>query len=240
MLAFLFAALGAAQQPALRTVHLVNLGSPQGLQEASIILRTVCHTDGISVDEASASISFTDTPEAAALAEWTLAAIDTGGPDHQEYRVPGAADDVVKVVYMTSARYPVDFQEMITQLRQVLDVTKVFNAFERRAIVFRGNSALVAACTWLIARLDRPFDPGAAAASYEFPGTGGGNVKVYYLHNLTAPKPTQALLTALRNDANVRHVFLSWSPRAIALRGTGEQIAQADQIVARLDAPAAP
>jgi type II secretory pathway component GspD/PulD (secretin) len=235
LLALTFTVLAQAQQPATRSVHL-DAASPK---EAAAVLRVVCDTRNVSVDETASSVSFTDTPDAVALAEWSLKAIDTTEPAAQEYRVPGVADERIEVIYLANTKQA-GTQEMLTQLRTVAGLAKVFNFYGRHAVVLRGDSALLAASTWLIAQLDKPFDANAMAVSFAIPGAlDGDNLRVYYLHNISASKPTQELLTTLRVDAKTQHAFVSTAPRAVAVRSTADQVAQADQIVARLDARAA-
>ncbi len=237
-IAILFATLGYAQ-PVTRTVHLVNTSDPRALQEAATVLRTVCDINDLSVDTQNSSITVTAQPATVALAVWTLTAVDTSTPmTPQQYSVPGRADDIVKVMYLTNTAQGQGMQELLTQLRTVLDVAKVFNA--PSALVFRGNASMIAASTWLIGQLDQPFRPNATTASYEMQGIPDGDqVRVYYLHNIASPKPTQELLTAIRTQIHVVHTFVSTAPRAIAVRATSDQIVAADALVAKLDVPPA-
>jgi hypothetical protein len=241
VLAIALAALASAQQPVTRTVHLVNIGNSQGLQEAATVLRTVCDLRTVSVDTSTSSISFTDTPDTVALAEWTLTAIDAAGPmAAQQYNAPNGADDITKVVYLTNTNSAQGIQELLTQLRTVVDLAKVFNVTAPRAIAFRGSASTIAASSWLIAQLDKPFQPNAQPVSYEMAGAvGGDQVRVYYLHNIASPKPTQELLTAIRMQTKAGHAFVSTGPRAIAVRATSDQITAANAIVAQHDIPGA-
>jgi type II secretory pathway component GspD/PulD (secretin) len=234
-LAIVSAGLVYGQAPVTHTIRLVNAGTPQVLQEAATVLRTVCDVANLSVDTSTSSITVTGQPDLVALSEWTLTAIDAAGPmAPQQYTVPGGKDDAVKVVYLANTNSQQGVQELLTQLRTVVDLAKVFNG--PRALVFRGTSTQIAASSWLIAQLDRPFTPGAMPVSYPF---GSEQVRVYYLHNIASPKPTQELLTAIRMQLKVQHVFVSSAPRAIAIRGSADQLTAADALVAKLDIPTA-
>ena len=235
-LAIVSAGLVYGQAQITRTVRLANIGSPQGIQEALTVLRTVANIRSVvSGDNANSSITFTGTPTEVALGGWIIASIDVGGPmAPQQYVVPGAKDDVVKVAYLTNTNMQQGIQELLTQLRMVLSLAKVFDVTRPQAVVFRGTSDQIAATTWLIAQLDRPFDPNAATATYPI---GADQVKVFYLHNISGPKPTQELLNAIRMQAKVQHVFVNHAPRAIAMLGTTDRIAEADALVAMHDVP---
>src|ERR1035438_9014443 len=95
VLALVCAGVACGQTPVTRTVRLANIGNPQGLEVAATVLRIVCDMKTVAIDAPTSSITFTDTPDTVALAEWTLTAIDVAGPmAAQEYRVPGPKDDV--------------------------------------------------------------------------------------------------------------------------------------------------
>jgi type II secretory pathway component GspD/PulD (secretin) len=238
-LAIVSAGLVYGQAPVTQTVRLANIGTPQGLQEAATVLRTVCDIRDVSVDRPTSSITVTGQPNVVALAEWTLTAIDAPGPmASQQYTVPGGQDYMVKVMYLKNTDSAQGIQELLTQLRTVLDLAKVFNVTTPHALVFRGNSTMIAVSSWLISQLDQPFRPDATTASYEMQGVPGGDqVRVYYLHNIASPKPTQELLTAIRRQTG--HVFVSTAPRAIAIRATSDRIVATDALVSKLDVPPA-
>ncbi len=141
-LAIVSAGLVYGQASVTRTVHLVNIGTPRGLQEAATVLRTVCDVSKLSIDTPASTITVTGTPDLTALAEWALTAIDAPGPmAAQQYSVPGGKDDIVKVVYLVNTMQA-GAQELLTQLRMVLDLPKVFNVTGPRALAFRGDCRL--------------------------------------------------------------------------------------------------
>jgi type II secretory pathway component GspD/PulD (secretin) len=236
-LALLTAGLVYGQAPVTHTARLSNIGSPQGIQEALTVLRTVADMRAVSADTANSAISYTGTANEVALADWIVSAIDVAGPmAPQQYSVPGAGDDIVKVIYLRNTKTPQGVQELLTQMRTVISVAKIFNVTHSGTFVMRGNSALIASGTWLMAQLDKPFDPAAAPATYAM---GSNQVKVYYLHNITSPQSTQELLTAIRLQARVNHAFVSNGIHAIALLGDSDQIATANALVAQRDIPTA-
>jgi hypothetical protein len=145
-------------------------------------------------------------------------------------------DDTVRVVYLSNTDALQGIQEMLTQLRTVVNVMKVYNASGPRAIVFRGNSATIATGDWLIAQLDKPIEKSTPPANYVMSGAADGEfVRVYYLHNIDQRSSMQQLLAAVRLETKITHAFTSQTRAAMAIRGTNEQIAATDALVAKYD-----
>lgn len=56
-------------------------------------------------------------------------------------------------------------------------------------------------------------------------------IRVFYLPPATSVQDLQQIATKIRTAANIRKVFTYNQPRALALRGTIDQISQAEQIL---------
>ena len=65
------------------------------------------------------------------------------------------ADQVVKVFYLSNVTAPQEMQEMLTVLRTVVDVQKVFNYTAQNALVVRAEADTMALVEKLIADLDK-------------------------------------------------------------------------------------
>ncbi len=66
------------------------------------------------------------------------------------------ADQVVKVFYLSNVTTPQEMQEILTVLRTVVDVQKVFNFTSQNALVVRAEADTMALVEKLIADLDKP------------------------------------------------------------------------------------
>ena len=66
------------------------------------------------------------------------------------------AEQVVKVFYMSNITTPQEMQEMLTVLRTVVDVQKVFNYTAQNALIVRAEADTMALVEKLIADLDKP------------------------------------------------------------------------------------
>jgi hypothetical protein len=111
-------------------------------------------------------------------------------------------------------------------------------------MVARGTAEAIMLVHWLLQQLDKPAigQPGApsvpSSTAYEYQTTYDADniVRVFYLHSPTV-RDFQGVATQVRTKANLRRVFTYNAPRAMAVRGTVDQIAMAERIVKELDTP---
>ena len=95
----------------------------------------------------------------------------------------------------------------------------------------------------MVQQLDKPAvgQAGVVAtqhsSTYEFDTSydSANIVKVFYLPQTPTIQDFQQFATRLRTITNIRRVFTYNAPRAMALRGTVDQIAMAERIVKELD-----
>ncbi len=73
-----------------------------------------------------------------------------------EYHFPGGGDDIVRVFYIKHANTPQELQEIVTLVRSVADVRRLFTYNELRAFAARGTADQIALVAWLVEQLDQP------------------------------------------------------------------------------------
>jgi hypothetical protein len=114
-------------------------------------------------------------------------------------------------------------QEILSTLRIVGEIQKIFNYTNQRALVLRGNDSDIARAEWLIQDLDQ--QPGQQAAGTHVFNTPTGDdvTRIFYVANAT-PQGLQTAVTAIRTEANVRRVFSTTAPSAVVVRGTSDQV----------------
>jgi hypothetical protein len=163
-----------------------------------------------------------------------------------EYRAPMNDDphgEVVIRALSTGAASDGDLQEIAVAMRTTADIRRVFTYQRTKTIVMRGTAEEVALGEWLVQQLDKSATGGAEARGsqsssmyrYDTPYESANMVKVVFVPQFTAIKNFQEFATQVRIAANMRRVFTYNAPRAIALRGTIDQIAIADRMVRELD-----
>jgi hypothetical protein len=75
-------------------------------------------------------------------------------PEPHEYKLAG--DDVARVFELRYAQTPQQVQEIVTILRSVGDIRRLFVRNEQRAVALRGTAEQVALAAWLVSELDKP------------------------------------------------------------------------------------
>ena len=230
-------------QDTQRVYLLTKSTAPGGVQEIATVLRTVADVKTMSVDSPSLAITLTAPSAVVAMTDWLVPMLDRyplaspGGDKPAQFTAPDGQDDVIEVYQLANIRTPQSTQAILTALREVAQMRKIFGVYAPRLVVFRGTSGAVAQADWLTQQLD--IAPGAHPAgkpAYSPPT--GDAMQVFYMVNLLAYKDLIDTVTAVRKSAGIRYAFYSSSaPQSISVRGTPSQLAAAAQIIAARDIP---
>ena len=133
---------------------------------------------------------------------------------------------------------------MATAIRTIADIRRVFTYNEPRIFVTRGTAEQNVLAKWLVQQMDQPAvgQPGAMTGQsspvYEYQNSddAANIVRIFYLRSPTV-QDFQQNATDIRVKTGIRRVFTYNAPRAMAVRGTVDQVAMADRMVKDLDAP---
>jgi hypothetical protein len=235
--------LTAYGQDTQRVYLLTKTTAPGGVQEIAWVLRTVAGVKTLTVDSSSLAITLTAPSAVVAMTDWLVPTLDRypldspGGDKPAQFTVPGGQDDMIEVYQLANIRTPQSTQEILTALREVGQMRKIFGVYAPRLVAFRGTSSAVAMADWLTRQLD--IAPGTRPAGKpEYNPPAGDAMQVFYLANLLAGKDLVDIVTAVRKSAGIRYAFYSSSaPQSISVRGTPSQIAAVAQIIAAKDIP---
>lgn len=219
-----------------------NKPGPQGLQEIATILRTVGGLQKLSVDPAASTVSIDGTSEELAMAGWMIHQADQkkDSPGDQ-FLVPGKSDDVIRVFFLANSTTPQSAQELLTVLRTVADVQKVFLYSATTALYMRGPAAQVALAAYLINSIDVQPDRAATSPEFQYTEPVRGThevVRVFHLANVKTTRGVQEILTVLRTVLDIQKVFNATAPMDLAIRGTASDLAASEWILKSLDIPA--
>ena len=233
--------LAAYGQDPQRVYLLTKTTAPGGVQEIATVLRTVADVKTLTIDSSSLTITVSAPSAVVAITDWLVPMLDRypldspDGDKPAQFTVPDGQDDVIEVYQLANIRTPQSTQEILTALREVAQIRKIFGVYASRLVVFRGTSGRVAQADWLTRQLD--IAPGAHPAGRpEYNAPAGDAMQVFYMVNLLAYKDLIDTVTAVRKSAGVRYAFYSSSaPQCISVRGTPSQIAAAAQIIAARD-----
>ncbi len=149
------------------------------------------------------------------------------------------AQTIDRVFNLAHIKGEQDINEVATLLRTISDAPGMSTNAARRTISITGTTDQIALVEWLMKRLDQPLSMQQNADSNEYKMSNAGDNIVWLRYvpaTLTVPQ-FQEIATAVRTVAIIRRVFTYNDPRAIAFRGTPDQIALAKWVVAELDKP---
>jgi len=228
----------------IRVFHVANLPkTPQVIQELLTTLRTVANDQKAYTYTALQDLIVRGPAAQIALSAYLINALDvapgsvTTAPEFQDQPV-GAPSQVTRVFYLTTTKAPQQIQEILTVLRTVVDVQKIFNSTANNALAIRASAGDMATAAWIIQSLDilPAAKPAPSAGPREFimpvPPNGIGNsVRVFYLAHINTPKGIQETLTMLRTKLSIQKVFNYSTLPALVVRGTADQITKAEQMI---------
>ena len=178
-----------------------------------------------------------------AFAAWLVPRLDLpagtprqSGPQRftVDWADPRRGDTLASVVFMTQPQTPQELQEVVNSVRTITDMSKVYAYLASRTICFRGNPGQVALAEWLVGALDRP--AGAQTAPAEFTATGvypldSTAVRVLYFPPAATLQFLIDTTASLRASTQMMKLFPCYGPRAVTLRGTANQAAQAETLI---------
>jgi len=235
LLAFTSLAFGQDRD---RVFYLTHTPTIQQFQEVATVIRTMTDIREATFNNEQKSVTVHAAAGQIAIAEWLFNELDNPAVQPSilhEYRVPGATDDVVRLFYLTQTPTVQDFQEAATLVRTIAGFTRAFTYNEPRAFVVRGTAAQIGLAEWLAKQLDPAANP--SSSEYRMPGTNDDVVRVLHLPSTPSVPDFQKAATAIREATKIQKVFTYNAPRAMALRGTADQIATAQRLAKQLDKP---
>jgi hypothetical protein len=242
----LFASFAAAQpaEGVERALRFSHTKSSPGFQEIATVIRSITDMRLVTVDSGAPMVAVRGTPEQIALAEWLFRELDKPAPTPlrhtatPEYRLPSGTENVVRLFYVAHAATPHSLQEMATLVRSIADIRRVFTNNAASAIVMRGTADQIALAGWLLDELDKAPDAErryqhSAAYEYREPGSAADSVRVFYLKPEVTVQNLQEAAVMVRTTTQVRRLFTYNATRAITLRGTADQVAMAERLIAQ-------
>jgi type II secretory pathway component GspD/PulD (secretin) len=246
----LIASLAAQTATETKTFDFANKPSATGLKDVTTILRVVGRLVDVSADTATSAVKVTGTPDELAMSAWIIRNLDQPSPSPDPYLVAGKSDDGIRMFHLSraAAESPQAVQEMITVIRTVGDIQKVFVYTDHSDLVVRGTATELGLVQFLIGSLDQTKDPQRTAIAmtpeyhyswaYASKASGTDTVRVYYLAHSSQPQQIQEILTNLRTVLDVQKVFNFTPLQALVLRGSPETVTASEWMIRSLDLPA--
>jgi hypothetical protein len=226
-------------------MHLYFLTGPQkpaDLQEIVNSARSVADIQRFYPYVALRAIAARAKPDQVALADWLIGVLDgpakPGTQVSRTYDGPGThGTETTQVYFLANTQTPQAIQELVNSTRSISDVQRLFPYNATRALTLRASAEQVALADWLLQQLDRPAVQAKADSDlheYQVPATvyrGTGVARVFYLGGEWEAKALQELTVAVRTETRISRAFPIFQVNALAVLGTGDQIARAEQII---------
>jgi hypothetical protein len=225
----------------VRVYYLANTPTIQGFQEIATLVRTLAEIRMVFTYNAPRALAIRGTADQVAAASWMVQELDQPAEaPHKDTAVhkmlvSGRDDGTdVRIFYAPTAATIQQFQEQATLIRTIAEVRRVFTYNLSHAIAVRGNPDQIATAGWLIHELAKPVEPTAVASDvYRMADDSHHEniVRVFYIKDATTVQAFQQLATQIRTTTQIRRVFTYNASMAMALRGTPEQLAMAEQML---------
>jgi hypothetical protein len=174
-----------------------------------------------------------------ALASWLFAELERHAAEPlgqtsaaPEYMASDGRDgeNVVRVFYLKNTATDQDFVEAVTLVRSISNLRQVFTYNAQRTVAMRGTAEQMALAAWLLSQIDRPVKEQNTASEYIVPESSDDVVRVLYLARAGTPQELVKAATQIRTESKVSKMFMYNAPKAIAVRGTSQQVALAEQL----------
>ena len=235
----------------VRMFYLDRGQTVQEFQEFATLLRTIAEIRRVFTYNEGKILTMRGTADQMSMADYFTNQLAKTSPEPRPHSVtpeyllpadpaPRPNENVTRILFAANAPTILDFQEEATLLRTITDIRRVFAYNTPRAIAVRGTSAQLALAQWLFDEIDQPRTSASIHAStgYDFQDSApaaSAVVRVFYLpHTATVPD-LQKIATTIRTATQIPRVFTWNRPRAMALRGTVDQLQQAGRLLTALD-----
>lgn len=154
----------------------------------------------------------------------------------------GTTNNIMRVFYLRHTETPQAMQEMVNLIRSLGEVQRVVVVNGPKALILRGSADQSALVDWLVQQLDKPpaaASPNTTAVAYQMAADPYSPpvVRLFYPSHIDSPQTLQEVFNMVRAATKIQR-SVSYTPtNALALRGTGDQIARAEQILQERDKP---
>jgi hypothetical protein len=225
--------------PLAQVVYLSHVDNPRELQDIVNAVRSVVDIQRCYPMNQQKAIVMRGLPWEVKAADWLLGGLDqpagaqTGRAAPPDYRLPdenwnSRTGLVVRVAALTHLDTPEAIQEVTNVTRSLADIQRLFPIYSRRVLVMRGNDDQMALVDWLLKQFDGP--AGQGTKEYKMGGAGGQIAQVAYTNAGTLESLLETV-SQIQTETKMTRVFGFPAQRAVAMRGTADQLAQAQQVI---------
>lgn len=231
------AAFGQPMQE--RTFRFTHVTDVREIQELATLVRAISELPKISTNTEQPGMMAGGSAQQMALAEWLVNEMDSApnqSPVTREYRMPGVADDIVRVFYLSELKTVQQLQEAATLIRAITETRRLFTYNASKAVVIRGTAEQIKATEWMLPEFTRG-GPDTEGREHRMSGDPEGVVRVFHLKPTLSVQELQEVATLVRAISEIRRLFTYNATQTIVMRGTQEQMQLAQWLISELDKP---
>jgi hypothetical protein len=226
----------------VRVFILRNAPTVQAFQELATSIRTVAEIPKVFTFDTTRELAVRGTADQVAAAGWMVHELDqpadakrADSPTHKMTDPGNHGETDARVFYLPFTSTIQQFQEAATLVRTVAEVRRVFTYNSPRALTVRGTTGQVALVDWMIQQLAKPANADTTASPVytydDFMHDRENIVRIFYVTDTPTVQAFQQVVTQIRTTTKMRRVFTYNASKAMAVRGTADQIAMAEQML---------
>ncbi len=227
------------EAPYVRIFFFGSLATPEQLNEAQVLIRTISDIRRIFVYPARHALAVRSSEAQLALAAWLFDQIDkpvvppVRHAASEPFLMPPQRDgeNVVRLFWFAQAGSAAELLEASIAIRTGSEIRRLFQTHIPQLLALRGTRDQIELAESLFNEIDRPAgDPGSARPEFPVRGT-DEVVRILYL---PAVNTKDGFIDAGRKVAtgtNVRNIFIYPRRHVLGLRGTVDAISRAVQLV---------
>ena len=247
--AFLLTGLASAQTD--KTFYFTQAMTVDDMTAVTTMIRTVVDLQDIVPDEEHHALKARGPLDKLVAADWIFQQVDrpaaTGATP--EYKMTGKHEEVMRMFRISPAATNAQLTAIVTAIRTVADLQRLFPYQKLNAIVGRGEPEKMALADWMVGQLS-PFDGDAPTADSPVVPSPlrdpkgvplGDVVQVLRIDPKTTTAELTGAVTAIRTVADIQRLFPyqgGQAGQAIICAAAPEKIAVAAWLVGELSKPA--
>lgn len=236
----LFAALASAQT-AKQTFKIIYATTDQDANEIFTSMRTITDVKVANLDNPR-QLTIEGTADQLRTAEWIVRTLDIpAGASSSNDTLRNIADthgeDTARAFFLPPTLTVQEFNEVMTSVRTITDIRRVFGYSSRRAIVLRDTEEATSAADWLLAEMLRDSSSGELIFPKKAPNPKeiDNHVRVFRVPRAATPQDFNEVMTMVRTLTDTRRVFGYQQKREIVIRGTAEQVTASEWLLTQLN-----
>jgi hypothetical protein len=221
--------------------YLKNTPTIQSFQEINVTIRTIAEIRRVFTYETPRAIVARGTADQIAAAAFMIHELDqpasakrTDSRPYQMIDTGNHGETEVRVFYIPYAATVQSFQEVATLIRTIGEIRRVFTYNASKAMIARGTADQMALTEWFVKELGKPATAESASQTYTYPDSsreGANQVRVFYVKDVPTVQAFQQVATQIRTMTKIRRVFTYNATYALAVRGTAQEVAMAEQML---------